>query len=121
VAFLGAVLALVGNLLILIGAIASPTQQAFVAPAFGLGFTIGYAGLGLFGVGFVFFGAVMIWARSMPIWCGVLIILGLLIALLASVVISVGASIVLGLMWLALGYALLSQSSDVAEQPSRAR
>lgn len=121
VAFLGAALALVGNLLTLIGTLATPTQQTFVAPAFGLGFILGYAGIGLFGIGFAFIGAVMIWARSMPMWCGVVIILGLLIALLAPLGGSIGASVVLGLMWLALGYALPSPSSAASEQPSRVR
>ncbi len=69
-------------------------------------------------VGFPLLGIATLRARVMPRWVGVLLIAYFpLFALLLS---SYGwGGIALGLLWLALGYALLSARGAAAQQPSR--
>ena len=83
--------------------------------------------LGLLGVlvGFVLYGAATLQARVLPRWCGVGFIGGLPLWLFLSAVLGeygVIGELLFGLLWVALGYALWSQSSGAAgEQPSRVR
>src|SRR5215207_9631929 len=78
-------------------------------------------GLGLLGwlVGFVLFGIATFRARVLPRWAGLLLVAYPLV-LMAGVPIE-GPLILVGLLWLALGYALWTQRDMPAEQPSRVR
>lgn len=75
-------------------------------------------------VGFVLYGVATLQARVLPRWCGVAFIVALP-ATLALIVIGplpLGfAFILLGLVWLALGYMLWRRSGTVSERPSRVR
>lgn len=64
-------------------------------------------GLGLLGMltGFVILGVSTIRAKVLPEWCGVALIVALPVAVALG---DFGGGIVLGLLWLALGYALWS-------------
>jgi hypothetical protein len=76
--------------------------------------------LGLLGlmVGFVLYGAATLQARVLPRWCGILFIVFMPVGLLLGNLQPIWG----GLVWVALGYALLSQSSGAApQQPSRVR
>jgi hypothetical protein len=71
-------------------------------------------------VGSILLGAMTLRAQLLPWWCGVLLIVGFPLGDLLEGVVGVGSeSIVLGIVWGAIGYALLSQRSAAAERPSR--
>lgn len=60
--------------------------------------------------GFALYGAAVLRAGVLPRWCGV----ALIIALPASIPLEEYASLLFGLIWLALGYALWSQRDSTA-------
>ena len=67
-------------------------------------------------VGLVLYGAATLQARVLPRWCGILFILFMPVGILLGELQPIWG----GLIWLALGYALWSQSGGAAgEQPSR--
>lgn len=66
-------------------------------------------------VGFVLYGAAVLRAGVLPRWCGV----ALIFALPASIPLGEYASLLFGLVWLALGYTLWAQRDAYAGQPSR--
>jgi len=69
-------------------------------------------------VGLVLYGAATLQARVLPRWCGILFIILMPVGILLGDLQPIWG----GLVWLALGYALWSQSSGAAsEQPSRVR
>jgi hypothetical protein len=69
-------------------------------------------------VGLVLYGAATLQARVLPRWCGILFIVFMPVGLLLGDLQPIWG----GLVWVALGYALLSQSSGAApQQPSRVR
>jgi hypothetical protein len=76
-------------------------------------------------VGLVLYGVATLQARVLPRWCGV----GLIVGVPALIGISVVSEeygemlggILFGLLWLALGYVLWSESGAAAEPPARAR
>src|SRR5215210_1118396 len=74
-------------------------------------------------VGLVLYGAATLQARVLPRWCGILFILLMPGTILFGSLIPGDFSIIWdGLVWVALGYALWSQSSGPAvERPSRVR
>jgi hypothetical protein len=78
-------------------------------------------GSGLLGwlVGFVLFGIATFRARALPRWSGVLLVAYPLL-LIAGLPVD-GPLILVGLLWLALGYALWTRRDTPAEQPSRVR
>jgi hypothetical protein len=65
-------------------------------------------------IGFVLYGAASLQARVLPRWCGIGFIVGPFIFLLGDF-----GGILFGLLWLALGYTLLSQGDTSVGQPSR--
>lgn len=71
-------------------------------------------GLGVL-VGFILYGVATLQARVLPRWCGVGITLGL------PVIVLLGdrANVLFGLLWLALGYVLLTWGGAVTGRPSR--
>jgi hypothetical protein len=74
-------------------------------------------------IGLVLYGAATLQARVLPRWCGILFILLMPGTILFGSLIPGDFSIIWdGLVWVALGYALWSQSSGAAaERPSRVR
>ena len=66
-------------------------------------------------VGFLLYGAAVLRAGVLPRWCGV----ALIFALPASIPLGEYASLIFGLVWVALGYTLWSQRDAYAGQPSR--
>src|ERR671921_2523850 len=82
-----------------------------------LGLLAAVGALGML-VGFVLYGAATLQARVLPRWCGILFIVFIPVGLLLGDLQPIWG----GLVWVALGYALLSQSSGAAlQQPSRVR
>jgi hypothetical protein len=76
-------------------------------------------------VGFVLYGVATLQARVLPRWCGVGLIVGVPVLIGISVVSEeygeMLGGILFGLLWLALGYVLWSESGTAAEHPARAR
>jgi Co/Zn/Cd efflux system component len=70
-------------------------------------------------IGSILLGAMVIRARIIPWWCGVLLIIAFPLGDVSNAVLEGSEGIWLGLLWGAVGYALLSRSGTVAEQPSR--
>jgi hypothetical protein len=72
-------------------------------------------------IGSVLLGVVTIRAREVPWWCGVLLIVAFPLGDLSNAIVSGGEGLLLGSLWGSVGYALLSRTGTVAEQPSSAR
>jgi hypothetical protein len=76
-------------------------------------------------VGLVLYGVATLQARVLPRWCGVGLIVGVPVLIGLSVVSEeygeMLGGILFGLLWLALGYVLWSESGAAAEPPARAR
>ena len=71
-------------------------------------------------VGSILRGAVIIYARVLPWWCGVLLIAGFPLGAVLKTVRAGIENIVFSIAWGLIGYALLSLRGTVAEQqPSR--
>ena len=70
-------------------------------------------------VGATLLGAMTIYARVLPWWCGVLLIVGFPLGALLENVRSGIENIVFAIVWGLIGYALLSRRGAVAERPSR--
>lgn len=69
-------------------------------------------------IGSILLGAMVIRARIIPWWCGVLLIIAFPLGDLWNAVLRGSEGILLGMLWGLVGYALLSRSGAVAEQPS---
>ena len=83
----------------------------------GLGWLAAVGVLGLL-VGLALYGAATLQARVLPRWCGILFIILMPVGILLGGLQPIWG----GLAWLALGYALWSQSNGAAgEQPSRVK
>ena len=73
-------------------------------------------------VGSILLGAVIIYARVLPWWCGVLLTAGFPLGAALGTVRSGIENIVFAIVWGLIGYALLSPRGTVAEQqPSRVK
>ena len=108
-AFMGTAILLVGLVLsFLVGGLFG---AAFLDPVLG-------AGLWFVLVGFVLLGAATLRLEALPRWCGVALIVGLPLAITLG---DYGGGIVLGLLWLAVGYALLFQHDVSALLRTRKR
>ena len=114
----GFALAFLGSaLLCAITVIAMITKDALGEAVLGSIFISGVLG---WLVGFPLLGIATLRARVVPRWVGVLLIA--YFPLFAYLLSSYGwGGIALGLLWLALGYALLSASGAAAQEPSRVR
>ncbi len=70
--------------------------------------------------GSILLGAMTLYARVLPWWCGVLLIVGFpLGAVLEEIVAQGSENIVFAVVWGLIGYALMSRRGSVAQQPSR--
>ena len=99
----GFLAALTGIALLLVGL----TLSFLVGGVFGRAFLDPVLGAGLWSVlvGFVLLGASTLRLKALPRWCGVTLIICLPLAIILG---DYGGGIVLGLTWLAVGYALVS-------------
>jgi hypothetical protein len=70
-------------------------------------------------IGSILLGAMVIRTRIIPWWCGVLLIVAFPLGDVSNAVLEGSEGILLGILWGLVGYALLSQSGTVAQQPSR--
>jgi hypothetical protein len=110
----GALIALVGYAIVLVGA--HITTLAGGEPIISVRLVGGLAVL----VGSILLGAMTIRARILPWWCGVLLIVGFPLGDILEMVVVVGSeNIVFAIVWALIGYALLSRGGTAAEQPSR--
>src|SRR5215210_4485021 len=114
-AFIGALLALAGTVLNLLSR-GDLLQQGFYEQTLGLGLFITLIGVAVFGVGFTLLGVASLLGRRIPLWVGVAIIVAPLLAWLWG---GYGA-IVLGVVWLAVGYALWLARKEANQKTSRA-
>jgi hypothetical protein len=110
-AFIGATLALAGTVLNLLSR-GDLLQGGFHDQALGLGLFITLIGLVLFGAGFTLLGLASLLGRTIPLWVGVAIIVTPLLAWLLGGY----GGIVLGLVWLAVGYAFWLARDVAARQ-----
>ncbi len=67
-------------------------------------------------VGFVLYGAATLRAKVLPRWCGIGFIVGLPVTIALG---EVWGAMVLGVLWVALGYALWSRREAATEQQQR--
>src|SRR5215207_6191609 len=111
-AFIGATLALAGTVLNLLSR--GDVLQGFYEQTLGLGLFITLIGVGVFGVGFTLLGVASQLGRTIPLWVGVAMIVAPLLAWLWE---GYGA-IVLGVVWLAVGYALWLARAAADQQTS---
>ena len=111
-AFAGAALAFVGQAASAIFPKDGTFGWLFSDPGFGF-----LVGLLLVSLGLVLLGVATLRARVLPRWCGV----GLIALVVFSALGAFGGFVVVGLIWLALGYTLWSQLGTSIEQPSRVR
>ena len=111
-AFAGAALAFVGQATSGIFPNNGALGWLFSDPGFGF-----LVGLLLVSLGLVLMGVATLRARVLPRWCGV----GLIALVVFSALGAFGGFVVVGLIWLALGYTLWSQLGTSIEQPSRVR
>ena len=71
-------------------------------------------------IGSALLGAMTLRARVLPWWCGVLLIVGFPLGDALDGIVAEGSEgIVLGIVWGLVGYALLSSSSALDQQPTR--
>ena len=111
-AFAGAALAFVGQATSAIFPKEGTLGWLFSDPGFGF-----LVGLLLVSLGLVLLGVATLRARVLPRWCGV----GLIALVVFSALGAFGGFVMVGLIWLALGYTLRSQLRTLIEQPSRVR
>ncbi len=72
-------------------------------------------------VGSILLGAITLYARVLPWWCGVLLIVGFPVGDFLDSVAEGVENIVLAIVRGSIGYALLSRRGMIVEQPSRVR
>ncbi|HEX3206234.1 MAG TPA: hypothetical protein VHQ68_08345, partial [Propionibacteriaceae bacterium] len=83
------------------------------------------AGAGVLLIGSVLLGVIILRARLLPWWCGVLLIVAFPLGHFANALFGAAENLLLALLWGSIGVALLSRREGVAEsvarQPAQAR
>jgi hypothetical protein len=106
----GAVLTIAGYAIIAVVTVISMVQgQRSLLP-------VRLTGAGLLLVGSVLLGVIIIRARFLPWWCGVLLIVTFPLGHFANAIFSSAENLLLALLWGSMGIALLSRRQGVAEQ-----
>jgi hypothetical protein len=77
--------------------------------------TIRLAGAGVLLVGSVLLGVIILRARLLPWWCGVLLIVAFPLGHFANALFGAAENLILALLWGSIGVALLSRREGVAE------
>ncbi len=70
-------------------------------------------------VGSILLGAMTLYARVLPWWCGVLLIVGFPVGDFLENIAEGSENVVLAIVWGLIGYALLLRRDTIAGQPSR--
>lgn len=96
--------------------VATPAEHCLALDILGL--FVYLPGVLLLSIGMLLLGIATVMAGVLPRWCGVALIVGVLALFFAA---EDGGMVVLGLVWLAVGYVLWSGRSAPAEQPTRVR
>ena len=81
--------------------------------------TVRLAGAAAVLIGSILLGAMTIRTRILPWWCGVLLIIAFPLGDLSNEVLRGSEGILVGMLWGGVGYALLSSSSALDQQPAR--
>jgi hypothetical protein len=81
--------------------------------------TIRLAGAGVMLVGSVLLGVIILRARLLPWWCGVLLIVAFPLGHFANALFGAAENLILALLWGSIGVALLSRREGVAESVAR--
>jgi hypothetical protein len=72
-------------------------------------------------VGLVFVGLMIQQTRVLPRWCGILLAVGIPISVLSVILLFLSGLIVLGIVWVLLGYALFRAGVHFPQEPARVR
>jgi hypothetical protein len=113
----GFLVAFMGNVLVLLGLVLSLSargeifERELLDQVLGLGLLGMFLGFVLLSVGLVVLGVATLLAGVLPRWCGVALILALPVSVALG---NYGGRIVLGVVWLALGYVLWSGRGEEA-------
>ncbi len=113
----GFLVAFMGNVLVLLGLVLSLSargeifEQELLDQVLGLGLLGMFLGFVLLSVGLVVLGIATLLAGVLPRWCGVALILALPVSVALG---NYGGRMVLGVVWLALGYILWSRRGEAA-------
>jgi hypothetical protein len=105
----------VGFYIVVVGGLTQILEAVFFISAGSALEWVGEVGFMTVIVGFWVFGAATLRAGILPWWCGV----GLIVAIVLPLVLDPGGGSSQGLFWVALGYVLWSRRNEPAEQPSR--
>ncbi|HZY58049.1 MAG TPA: hypothetical protein VFE09_09680 [Rubrobacteraceae bacterium] len=116
VAFMGSALALLG-LVLSLSARGEVFERELLDQVLGLGLLAMLLGLVLLGLGFIVLGIATLRAGVLPRWCGVALILALPVSVALG---NYGGRILLGVVWLALGYVLWAKRGEAAQRSRRA-
>lgn len=107
---LGSLTAFIGHALLLASATATAlTGGNVLETAFFAGFLAAVVGL-------ILLGAATLRAGALPRWCGVLLIVGFPMSVALE---AYGGAIVLGAVWVLVGYAMISDASESSRHPAR--
>ncbi len=113
----GFLVAFMGNVLVLLGLVLSLSargeifERELLDQVLGLGLLGMFLGFVLLSVGLVVLGIASLLAGVLPRWCGVALILALPVSVALG---NYGGRMVLGVVWLALGYILWSRRGEAA-------
>ena len=111
----GAVLTIAGYAIIAVLTVISMVQgQASLL-------TVCLAAAGLLLIGSALLGVIIIRARLLPWWCGVLLIVAFPLGDVANAIFSSAENLLLALLWGSMGVALLSRRQGVAESVATQR
>jgi hypothetical protein len=105
----GTVLSIAGYAIIAVMTVISMVQRH---PSF---LTVRLAGAGVLLLGSVLLGAIIIRARLLPWWCGLLLIVAFPLGHFANAIFGAAENLLLALLWGSMGAALLSRREGVAE------
>ena len=114
----GTVLTIVGYAIIAVMTVISLVQ------GYASFLTVRLAGAGVLLVGSVLLGVIILRARLLPWWCGVLLIVTFPLGHFANAIFGAAENLLLALLWGSMGIALLSRREGIADpvatQPSQA-
>jgi hypothetical protein len=107
--FAGTVLTIAGYAIIAVMTVISMVQghASFL--------TVRLSGAGVLLVGSVLLGVIIIRARLLPWWCGVLLIVAFPLGHFANAIFGAAENLLLALLWGSMGVALLARRQEVAE------
>ncbi|HZA30324.1 MAG TPA: hypothetical protein VE462_02270 [Propionibacteriaceae bacterium] len=109
----GSVITIVGYAIIALVTVIATVQE------FEYLLTVRFGGGVLVLIGSLLLGAMIIRARLLPWWCGVLLIIAFPLGDVANAIFSSAENLLLALLWGSMGFALLSRGRAAAQSPTR--